>query len=178
MALAFCGCDADEISNWGDKLSPWGDKNVENNAISDNSSITKTYRIYVYGAVANEGYHEVEEGEVYLAAIVKAGRLDCSLIPANANSLVDGSQKTIAVHYLENGVEHECYNVNSVIFSLRDSTKFYGLSDEVVNKIADYLETNDVIHNKTVLREVLGEDDYQNYHYKLYVAEADYEEVD
>ena len=169
VCLAFCACD-------DTKTSPWGDKNVENNGSDkDNGSVTKTYKIYVYGAVENEGYYEVEEGATYLEAIIQAGLLECSWLPASANSVVDEKQSSIVVQYLENGVVHDCINANWEYFYLRLPRE--GLSDAVVNKIADYLDVHDKIPNKTVLLEVLGED-YENYHYKLYIAEADYEEAD
>ena len=173
LCLTFCGCEDAKKPTWGDKLSPWGDKNVENN---NGGSATKTYKIYVYGAVEKEGYYEVAEGETYLAAINKAGLLDCSWLPANVNSVVDEKQPSIVVQYLEGDTPHDCYDANSEFFSLRMSSLFAGLSDAVVNKIADYHEAHGTIPNKAVLREVLG-DDYENYHYKLYIAEADYEEA-
>ena len=174
LCLAFCGCDVG-------KISPWGDKNVENNnsvIIGDDNSKTKTLRIYVYGAVEKEGYYEVAKGETYFAAITQAGLIkDKSVLPSNATSIIDENKPSVVVQYAENGVAHNCYDVNSPFFTLRDPARFDGLSATVINKIADYLETHDKIPNKKVLREVLG-NDYQDYHYKLYIAEADYEEID
>ena len=161
------------MSTWGDKFLPWGDKNVVNN----DGNPTKTYEIYVCGAVKNEGYCEVAEGGTYFDAIVKAGRLECSWLSPSIYLVVDERQLSIVVPYIENGEPHESYDANSIFFSLRDVNYFDGLSEAVVNKIADYLETHGKIVNKNVLYEVLGNEDYTNYHYKLYIAEADYEEV-
>ena len=177
LCLTFCACKDGKLSTWGDKISPWGDKNIENNSGGNDDSATKNIRIYVYGAVKNEGYYEVAQGETYLAAITKAGLLDCSWLSTNADTVVDEKQRTIVVQYLEDGTPHDCINANSDFFSLRELAHFDGLSDDVVNKIADYHDAYGKIPNKTVLLEVLG-DDYANYHYKLYIAEADYEKAD
>ena len=164
--LLLCACDAS-------KMFPWGDKTVNNN-----DGKLKTFTIYVYGAVENEGYYEVEEGSTYLDAIVQAGMLAQSIPPQSAESLVNGKQTSIVVQYAEDGKVRDCTDVNSAFFLLRDPNLFDGVfSQEVVNKLADYLQSG-TIHNKQVLREVLGEDDYEHYHYKLYVAEADYEKAD
>ena len=161
LCVAFSACDLA-------KMSPWSDKTVENNG-----NKSKTYTIYVYGAVENEGYYEVNAGDTYYDAIVKAGLLTQSWLPTNATSIVSERQLRAVVQYVEDGVVYDCINVNSALLSLKP----IGLSDEVVAKIVAYVELNGKIHNKTVLRAVLGDDDYENYHYKLYIAEADYEKA-
>lgn len=166
MTLIFSACD-------GSQRSPWADKNVENN-----DGTPKVYSIYVYGAVKNEGYHEVSEGGTYLDAIMQAGILLQSFLPQQAEILVNGEQTAVVVQYVEDGTPHDCVDANSVFFALRDATRFVGLSQQVVEKIADYQENVGKIRNKRVLYEVLGEEDFENYHYKLYVAEADYEKAD
>ena len=177
--LAFCSCDASDLLALGGNFSPWGDKNVENSGNGDDGNVKKTYRIYVCGAVAREGYYEIDEGETYLSAIKQAGLLaHRSWLPINSNSVVDESCLSIVVWYMDSDTPRECYDANSIFLSLCDATYFDGLSDAVINKIADYLELHGKIPNKTVLLEVLGAEDYANYHYKLYIAEADYEEAD
>ena len=163
LLFAFCGCD-------GATLSPWGDKSAHNNR-----NEPKTYTIYVYGAVENEGYFEVAAGGTYFDAITQAGLLAQSWLPTNCYSIIDAKQLSVAVNYSQDDSKYDCINVNGASFVYRLETD--GLPYEVVNKIADYLEAYGTIHNKTVLRSVLGENDYENYHYKLYVAEADYEKV-
>lgn len=162
VCFALCGCNATTIS-------PWRKQSVANN-----SGAGTTYTVYICGAVAREGYYEVAEGATYLDVIRKAGILPETFIPNNESSLLDGEQSIIVVNYVENGVECYCHDANDPFFSLRRPTG--GLSLEIVNKIADYLETHGTIRNKDVLREVLG-DDYENNHYKLFIAEADYEEA-
>ena len=165
LCSTLCACD-------GAKTSPWGEQNTENK-----DGTPKPFTLYVCGAVKNEGYYEAKEGETYLDVITKAGRLDESDLLSKYFELVDGETTAICVGYLEDGVAHSCVDVNSDFFLLRDATLFYGLSQEVVNKIADYREAHGTVTNQQILREVLG-DDYENYHYKLYVAEANYEAVD
>ena len=162
--LTLCGCDFS-------KLSPWKGKEVQNN-----DSKPQQCQIYVCGAVENEGYYEVTEGDTYFDAILQAGLLTQSSLTSDFSSVVDGKLSFVIVPYIENGVVHNCINVNHQFFLLRAPME--GLTAHVVNKIADYLETHGAIHNKKVLRGVLGEQDYENYHYKLYIAEADYEKID
>lgn len=163
LCIALCACDGSGL--------PWADKTVDNN-----NGKQQTYVVYVCGAVENEGYYEVEDRSTYFAAILQAGLVAQSFLPQNTETVV-ASDSSIIVQYVEDGVVRDCVDVNNPFFSLRDASLFEGLSEEVVAKIADYLEKFGAIHNKHVLREVLGEDDYENYHYKLYVAEADYEKA-
>ena len=165
LCVALCGCNASKVSPWGEKTA----QNAANNGPSD------TYKIYVCGAVQNEGYFEVAKGDAYFAAIAQAGLLEKSWLSSNFYTIVDGSTSFVVVNYVENGVEHSCLNVNSEFIAQR--YPIADLSDGVVNKIADYVEEHGKIANKTVLRSVLG-DDFEIYHYKLYIAEADYEKAD
>ena len=164
LCLTFCGCDLS-------KLSPWKGKEVQNN-----DSKPQQCQIYVCGAVENEGYYYVTEGETYFDAISQAGLLAQSSLPSISSRIVNTRVSFVVVPYRENGAVHECINANHPFFSAR--LPMEGLTDGIVNKIADYLETYGAIHNKNVLSVVLGEQDYANYHYKLYIAEADYEKVD
>ena len=154
-------------------MSPWGSKNVHN---FDGSKWNNTYKIYVCGAVEKEGYYEVTTGATYLEAVLEAGLTECSYLTDSANKVVNESQSTIIVQYIEDDKVRDCYDVNWEYFTAR--LPMEGLSAAVVDKIANYLETHDKIANKAVLLEILGVEDYANYHYKLYVAEAYYEEAD
>ena len=111
-----------------------------------------------------------------VAAISQAGLLIQSSLPTISSSTVDTRVSFVVVSYIENGTVRDCINANHEFILSR--LPMEGIPGEIVNKIADYLTINGVIHNKNVLREVLGEVDYENYHYKFYVAEADYEEAD
>ena len=140
-----------------------------------NDSKPQTYTIYICGAVVSEGYYEVTEGETYFDAIRKAGLLPQTCVPSNQSSLIDGKQNIIVVNYVENGIEHSCHDANDPFFALR--RPMGNLSCEIVNKLADYSEEYGIIHNKETLRAILGEEDYENNHYKLFIAEADYEKA-
>ena len=163
LCLLFAGCD--------NSMSPWGGEYV-----GDTDNTPKTYKVYVCGAVENEGYYQVTAGETYYQAIIQAGLLPQSALPANFSSIVNEQQLPVIVSYRENGLTRECINANSEF--IRERFPYEALSDEVVNKLADYLCEFGKITNKSILHAVLGEDDYKNYYFKLYIAEADYEEVD
>ena len=169
LCFVFCACDESKISPWGDKTAQNGNKNPENVAVDK-------LTIYVCGAVQKEGYYQITKGDTYYAAISQAGLLLQSWISPRFASVVDAETLFVVVNYTENGLERNCINANSEFIAQR--TTVNGLSDEVVNKLADYIDRHGAITNKTVLREVLGEQDFENYHYKLFVAEADYEAVD
>lgn len=163
LCVILCGCERAALSPWSAQIS----LNIDGKP--------KTLNVYVYGAVENEGYYAVEEDETYFVAIRQAGILGQSYLAFNAYSIVDGNQLSITVPYVENGAVRACINVNHESILNRRSRE--ELSDTVINKIADYVQANGKITDKSVLRNVL-DDDYENYHYKLYVAEADYEKAD
>lgn len=163
LSLTLCACDSTEILPWGEKTN------------INNVGLPNSYTVYVCGAVQNEGYYRLYEGETYFVAIREAGLLVASAISSNAFAIVTEQPLPIFVDYIENGTVKNCINVNSQYFLL--GLPIDGISLQVVNKIADYIENCGVIRNKKTLLAVLGDDDYENYHYKLYVAEADYEEA-
>ena len=175
LCLTFCSCDASKISPWGEKNTQNTTKDPENDG-KNRGDGAGTYKIYVCGAVAKEGYYEVAAGDTYLDAITQAGLLPESWIPESFATVVNGSTSFVVVNYVENDEVKYCINANHEFIAKRYSIA--DLPEEVVNKLADYIAANGAITNKDVLRSVLGKHDYQNYHYKFYVAEADYEEVD
>ena len=162
LCVSLCCCD-------GSQISPWGEKSALNNVQS-----AKTYSVYVYGAVENEGYYRVQEGDTYYQAIAQAELLPQSVLTPNYYSIVTDMQLSIVVHYKENGKRYECVNVNGM--ALLWGIDIPNIPHQVVAKISDYLQIHGKIHNETELRAVLG-NDYDNNFYKLYIAEADYEAV-
>ena len=162
LCAILCGCDAFFSSPF-------------NGIEIDNQTGNATVRLYVYGAVANEGYVEVAVGSTYRDAIFLAGMLPESVLPSYALTIVENSLTRVAVNYYDRGVERQCVNVNGALILNRFDIE--GISFEVVNKLADYIEKNGKITNKQTLEAVLGDDYLANF-YKLYVAEEDYEKAD
>lgn len=134
---------------------------------------TATFRIYVCGAVEQEGYVEVAAGSAYGEVIRRAGILPVSVIPSYAATTVNGSVKQVVVNYHDGQEERECINVNSALIAGR--LPIDGISEEIVNKLADYLEQHGKISNRQQLAVALGDGYYHNF-YKFFVAEEDYEE--
>lgn len=132
-----------------------------------------TFRIYLSGAVERDGYYEVGAGTSYMQLFQQAGILSQTILPSFYSNLVDGSVTCFILDYYD-GAICQSINVNSALIVGRLPVS--GLSSEVVNKLADYIEYNGAISNRQQLKEALGSD-YQDNYYKLYIAEADYEEV-
>ena len=158
LCAIFCSCDG--IFN-----SPFRSEYIENQP-------AKTFRLYVYGAVAREGYYEVQAGSAYDKAIQLAGILTVSVLPTFAATTVDGNLTQVAVNYYDGQTARECVNVNSDLVKGRYPVE--GISDEIVTKLADYVDVHGKITNKQQLEVALG-DDYSTNFYKFFVAEEDYE---
>ena len=131
-------------------------------------------RIYIFGAVQREGYYEVEVGTDYMEVLALAGLLPLSVPPTLSSSYVDGTITELTVGYYDGETVRFSINVNSVLIVARMPVD--GLSETVVNKLAYYIEAHGKITNKDQVRQALG-DDYAENHYKLYIAEIDYEKA-
>ena len=162
LCIVFCGCDA--FFN-----SPLSDVEIVNQAAG------KTIRLYVYGAVEREGYVEVAAGSTYDVAIHSAGLLPESVLPSYAAVIVNENLTRVAVDYYDGSVARQCVNVNGVLVIGRFHVD--GISDNIINMLADYIEQHGKISNKNELVAALG-DDYSANFYKFFVAEEDYEEAD
>ena len=138
----------------------------------DNQPIT-TFRFYVCGAVEREGYVNVVAGNSYDTAIRLAGLLPESVLPGYAATTVNGDFTQIVLSYYDGEKVCDSINANSLLIANRLSVN--AISDEIVNKLADYIDLHGKISNKQCLAEALG-DDYQSNYYKFFVAEKDYEE--
>ena len=132
-----------------------------------------TFRLYVSGAVEREGYVEVVAGSSYDTAIRLAGLLKETVLPSYAATTVNGDFTQIVLSYYDGEKVCDSINANSLLIANR--LRVYGISDEIVNKLADYIDLHGKISNKQCLAEALG-DDYQSNYYKFFVAEKDYEE--
>ena len=157
VCVTLCGCSV--------LSSPLGPVDVLNQVE------VKTVRIYICGAVEREGYYEVKIGTDYVEAVRLAGILPQSVLPTVNSSYVDGTVTNIIVGYFD-GTNHDSINANNVLIANRMPVN--GLSDVVINKLADYIELHGKISNKKQLELALG-DDYADNYYKLFIAEIDYE---
>lgn len=161
--MTLCGCSNNGLG------SPLGDAEI-------GQSQSKMIRIYVCGAVEREGYYEVKVGTSYFELLQSAGLLyGTSVLPPFSSSYVDGRITKIIVGYYDGENEHDSINANSPLISARLTVD--GLSAEVVNKLADYVNEYGKFVNKQQLEVALGNDYGDNY-YKLFVAESDYEQAD
>ena len=132
-------------------------------------------RIYICGAVEREGYYEVEVGTDYSDVLSLAGILPQSVFPILDSSYVDGNITSIVVNYYDGETVYDSINANSALIAAR--MPIDGLSESIVNKIADYIELHGKIANKEKLKLALG-DDYTDNYYKFFIKENDYEEAD
>ncbi|MCH5153149.1 MAG: hypothetical protein J1F68_04245 [Clostridiales bacterium] len=135
----------------------------------------ETIRIYICGAVEHEGYYDVEMGTDYVQVLRLAGILPESVMPTLSSSYVDGKLTMIIVGYYDGEATHDSINANNPMIAARMPVD--GLSADVIDKLADYIEVHGKITNKNQLLEALG-DDYADNFYKLFIAEKDYEETD
>ena len=159
LCLTFCGCDV----------------GFHFMAIEIDDVSQQTYRIYVSGAVERDGYYDVISGTDYLNLIQLAGILSVTVLPFMYTEVIDGSVIEIILDYYDGNQVRSSINANSVLIALRGEVE--GLTDDVVNKLADYVELNGSFTNKQQVELALGFDYADNY-YKLFIAEADYEEID
>ena len=159
VSVVLCGCD--EIF-----ASPFGNVNVPDQP-------SKSFSFYVCGAVEREGYVEVAAGSSYDVAIRLAGLLPESVLPSYAATTVNGDFTQIILNYYDGETVRDSINANSILIVWRWHVD--GISDEIVNKLADYIDEYGKISNRQRLADALGCDYLDNY-YKFFVAEEDYEE--
>ena len=161
VCVTLCGCSIFS--------APLGQLEVPNNQGEN------TVRIYICGAVEREGYYEAEVGTDYFDVLRLAGILpQKSVLPVFISDYVDGTVTNLIIGYYD-GTNHDSINANSILIARRLPVK--GLDENVVNKLADFIEIHGKISNKKQIESALG-DDYADNYYKLYVAEIDYEEAD
>ena len=169
--LLFCSCDGsfDLVTISGDgfnkpTISPYKPQTID-------TKDTTTFTVYVCGAVQNEGYYVVEQGTTIADAIALAGILPQTIFPQNATTYIKFDCQ-IAVQYSENGTKYNCMNVNSMFVWYNLS--YNNIPSEVIAKLHDYYVNHGPITSKQMVKQILNEEQYQQNHYKIYVAEVDY----
>lgn len=166
ICLSVCSCNVNNL--FYERLMPLAD-----DELPDRQS--HIYKIYVYGAVADEGYYYAVEGATYSSLVISAGLLDYSLLPGDEFAYVDGKVSQLPVCYYCDGVKCYPVNVNGAIITYRLHRD--EIPDYIIDLIATYIETNGKITDKTQLKEILG-DYYDDYYYRFYVDRSDYEKID
>ena len=157
LALVLCGC----IS------TPFAEQVIP----TDTKPNETTRKIYISGAVENDGYITVPQLCDYERAMEVAGFTDYSVMPSNPTSVIVPNVDRLIVGFVCDGLEYDSVNVNGGLIKQR--ARVDGVDDVIVAKLADYIETNGVIANRDMLRVALG-DDYKDNYYKFYIDIDDY----
>lgn len=160
LCFVCCGCSSD--------VTPFDERETQ---VKPSQKI----KVYVCGAVENEGYLEVDEGTDYAAVVALAGILPQTVYPSNPNLIIRQEGVVLALQYYNDIEPCDCININGTYVAQRLSVK--GIDADVIDRIADYREAHGDITDKGLLKEILGED-YQDNFYKFFVSERDYEKVD
>ena len=135
-------------------------------------SHAREFNVYICGAVANEGYYKIVEGTDIFTAIEQAGVVEQSYLSSDGLSFVTEKTEVIAVGFYQNG-KQSCINVNNPQILSFQSEIF---PKEVLAKIYNYTQNVGRITDKKQLKDILGEL-YEEYFYKFFVTEDDYEEI-
>lgn len=159
LCLALSGCGAS---------FPLQNVEIDNQPVD-------TYSIYVSGAVERDGYYEIDSGTTYTQLFQLAGLLPETVLPAFYTTPIDGSITRIILNYYDGEIACDSINANSPLIAARIPVN--GLTEDVIDKLADYIEQYGKIHTRQQLQAALG-DDYADNFYKLFVAEEDYENAD
>lgn len=156
VATSLVGCR--------DEMSPVGDKPI-------NGGTNRTVSIYVDGAVENPGYYDVAVGtDVQTAVLTKAVLSMSGALPNDGHAAVKNGDSVI-VGFVDGNGRYNSVNANSAFVKARMDVD--GVSADVVDRLASYLETHGKVQNRTELRAALG-DYYEDNYYKFYVSEVDY----
>lgn len=156
VATSLVGCR--------DDLSPVKDKPI-------NGGNNRTVRVYVDGAVEDPGYYDVAVGTDVQTVILTKARLCLNgVLPADGHVAVSNGQ-SIIIGFAEGDGRYYAVNANGAFVAARIDGN--GVSADVINAVADYIEAHGKVHNRAELRAALG-DYYQDNYYKFYVSEVDY----
>ena len=169
---ALCSCDGsfDYTNICGDgfkepTISPYKEQTLP-------APNLQTYKVYIYGAVQNEGYYLISKGKTIGDAIALAGILPQTFLVQNATAYIQKDCQ-IALLYHENGTTYPLTNLNGL--HIQSNLAVQNVESSVVDKLHAYFVAHGKIVNKDVLKQILTESEYQQNHYKFFVAEADYE---
>lgn len=140
--------------------------------ITDDTNPTDfTRKLYVSGAVTNDGYITVPQLCDYKKAIAAAGLTEYSFIRADLNKNLPADIDCLIVDFTYDGAACPSVNVNGGYVASR--SEIAGVPRSVVNKLADYIELHGAVTNRNDLKFALG-DDYADNYYKFYIDINDY----
>lgn len=157
VVCLFCGCR-------NDRLTPNDEKDF-------NGGKETSVQVYICGAVQNPGWYDLPQGVDVQTAVEKAVLCDNGILPDNSLEFVKDKDCIYVGFVDEDYKRYDSVNANGLLIVTRSEVE--GVSAEVVGALADYIELNGTIRNRTDLANALG-DMYQNNYYKFYVSEVDY----
>lgn len=134
---------------------------------------TQTFRVYVCGAVAEEGFVEVAEGTDLAAVLLRCGTVKQTVYPQNPLQIVTSQTKQLVLDYCENGKTFSCVNLNGYLVA--SASPIENVPQHVMDALAQYVSQHKITNKKQLLQ-ILGEEDYLQNHYKFFVSVDDYEE--
>lgn len=141
------------------------------NGNQQNKPTVATRKLYVSGAVQNDGYITVPQVCDYKTALQIAVITEYSVMPSNLTTLISVNLDSIIVGFRCNGKAYYSVNVNGGYVKSR--LPIDGIDGKIVNKLADYIEANGIITNRNQLRLAL-DGDYADNYYKFFIDVADY----
>ena len=167
----FCACDGSfgytKIAGDGvntPTISPYKSQTLTNKDV-------QKYKVYVGGAVQNEGYYVVAEGKTVADVVALAGILPQTIFPENANTYIKNDCQ-ILLNYNQDGVNYLAINVNGIFIQSELFVK--NVPDSVIAKLKAYYTQNGAITNKQILKQILTTEEYQQNYYKFFISEVDY----
>lgn len=173
--FVLCGCISQPYAEQkflADKSNGASSQNPDNDK-NDGNDTEEIYgrKIYVSGAVINDGYIAIPEICDYKTVLDIAGMTDYTAITVNLKTLVNNYVDSYIVDFICDGKVCSSINVNGAFITSR--IEIEGVSSIVVGKLADYIQANGKITNRLQLKSAL-ESDYEENYYKFYIDVADY----
>lgn len=166
VLLTLCGCLSQSLA--GVNIDADKNSNVDS---SDKNPSDYDRVVYVSGAVQNDGYVTVPQICDYKSLLNIAGITNSTATLMNISTLIPNNSKCIVFNFMLDGTEYFSVNVNGGLILTR--SRIDGIEADIINKLADYIETNGKITNRNMLKTALG-DDYEDNYYKFYIDIDDY----
>lgn len=163
ILLILCGCFS----------QPYVEQTITSNkdVNQHDKPAIPTRTLYVSGAVQVDGFVTVPQICDYKTVLDIVGVTDYSVLPVDITSPIGAYVDALIINYSYNGASYSSVNVNGALVTSRLSID--GVDDSVVNKLADYIQSNGIIVNRNQLKLALS-DDYDDNYYKFYIDRLDY----
>lgn len=134
----------------------------------------KVFCVYVCGAVQTEGYVEVQEGADIRQLVLLAGYIPQTEMPSLPYALVTNTS-ALVLRYFDGSKFCYCTNLNG---AAAQNCLAENVPLEVQQKIAAHLKQQGKISDRTQLKQILTQQEYDDNFYKYFVSEEDYEKID